>query len=1649
MTPAPDPCDAKSSSHKLQFVDSDSAGEVMQSDPLGGFFILTKGQYMTAGRNDPCPCGSGRKYKKCCLNEESRSQKSGGFSTQPQPGHAAEPITLETLAQISRLEELPWVRGKSLAGAMDTRTHGRLLQDMIVVLNDSLAQTKCDFLSSDELIVEARFKSPSKRNFFQDRGEYEKHFYNHSRNPFDDEFDDESEFFGDNDDILEVGIQEETPRGRLRTGSLLNGDSAKPESCAVQVNATLYLIWLATSKHAKIDKASGDLSAIVWDLREKIERAKNHQPERQRARAKILKDLEAIRLDSLILVVSPLLADQTILNLKEVSNAMPFRFSQDIHFSQKSEAGPSNISFLYLEENPAYEISPVFLEKNESFSGQMNWNNICKQGDLIWYRFSNGLVLSSREILKRPEALLIPPDLLPGIAKFQNSLWRNFFTDLGPEYKKAKGQQDRASDSLIECLSEGEKGRAFLGFEFLKVDTAFDSILQAAKERLNRRELEILTIFGSDVPRTRIKAGEPYSKISKIEPLGSDFLDSTVGCSSYRLDENNPNSLNSVQAEIRLTPKNMISKNSLAMRFGFFDLQSGILCRRNLAADVQRLKYFQFNHHGLEDARMYSVNAPVPQPREKEYVQVESRVRPTLDVTIRARGRKAVLSTLGSLEEAGYLSPQSHDLHPLHLTATPEIHLEPNGHFLFARCLQNQAEGSPLSQRHLIGFSDATLQVQEALRGGFVGYFNREAKELAVRTKKFRELEMKLYRHTGIANLLVYEALHARFRFRMSDGQPAKDAKELLTRLEGKILILLGCLNDSSTTGGAQPPLKMSLRDVCSKSLFERLIGFIKDFMETGHEKLFRTPLPEGFTSIPKFIEPELLLLLTCLDYAAAASKGEIFAKSRINVFEKILPPTRVGMNKLSILLSDKEQITQAAGHEAYCWRVPYANDVATAAGSRIERMGGELRQTLGALQPLMDSGFFIYFSGRQIKALGAEDFRTELELRTKDSAIARDSGSPVKNGSVIADDLDRSGDTSVQTLKKDRHIALQSAKLDWFELHPKFFLHGQEIFGVEVQQALRDGIVTHGDQLYLIPASRLPTLRKLAGFWDRLQSAKNSKGRSERESPVFQVPRSQILEMLALRRSGIPVIGTESWKEICQFYDDLDRHERTFQIPDSLHGTLKEYQKIGVQRLYELYRLGLGAILADDMGLGKTIQALTFLEKLRSENRLGPSLIVVPTSLTYNWLSESQRFVPDLSMTAFSGKTKAKILEKLLQAPSSSKFSVSSKAPSAPSGQVILATYGLVQEHKEFFAALKWDVVIFDEAQNLKNISAQRTSIARSLNARAKICMTGTPLENHLGELYSLVDLSVPGCLGDLEEFRRIYVNPMSVHRDDIDYLKLKTKPLILRRTKHEILLELPEKQESRVVLPFEKKQKTIYRDVAIAYNKKIQDAIAENGEAKCQLQMLTALLRLRQACSDPAALPGIKYTAVPPKLEALCEALVEIVDTGESALVFTQFLQTLERAASVLREAHIPAFVIHGGLSRTARESVLKQFNEFEGGAVLLMTLKTGGVGLNLTKASYVFHLEPWWNPAVENQASDRAHRLGQKNAVQVYRYIMHESVEEKIEKLKMQKQNRFNAMFAGGEQIEFTESEPRDCEVSLQGQNLNRGDFEFLLS
>jgi hypothetical protein len=775
---------------------------------------------------------------------------------------------------------------------------------------------------------------------------------------------------------------------------------------------------------------------------------------------------------------------------------------------------------------------------------------------------------------------------------------------------------------------------------------------------------------------------------------------------------------------------------------------------------------------------------------------------------------------------------------------------------------------------------------------------------------------------------------------------------------------------------GAPQSHHLTLEVFCSKPAIEYLQSYIEDLKHLYDEHLFPLVLPERNLLVGGVYAFYLKVLYAWIAMMQVQTQGAVLMKTKDGIIQNPAFEDLTKLKDIQFAEGDNEKTIETMRLTSLRWI--FSKKDATA-----ETM-------IRAFLPLQNEGAQISLDDQSIEELHDEDFISEFIL-------------------------DETPD--------------QQGRIDWFELHPKFFFKGVEISEEQAKKLTETGMITFQGKIYRLNQSTIPSLEKLTLFWEQLAAAQGPKRGNKKSDRIYRLPKHYTLELLALRSTGVRVKGGPIWDEICKFYDSLGDDRAPLDVPKSFRGDLKPYQGRGVQWVNDLYRLGLGGILADDMGLGKTVQTLVFIEMLREKNELGHTLICVPTSLTYNWFSEAAKFTPELPILIFQSKELAQAKEFLAENPHG----------------VLISTYGLMAEHEAFFSTIRWNMHIYDEAQNLKTITAKRTTVSRKIPARFKLCLTGTPLENHMGEFYSLMDLVVPGSLGPYDQFRKSYMQSYAPDPERIQYLKLKTRPLVLRRTKSSILKELPPKTESTVKIPFTEKQLAIYRDIALSWNSRVRQAINDGGESKSQLIMLTALLRLRQVCSAPSAIPNINYTEVPPKITLLVDNLKNIIETGESALVFTQFLGTFDLLAREMKKAGIPFFSLHGKVSRKDREVALRNFQDHQGGGVMLMTLKTGGVGLNLTKASYVFHLEPWWNPAVENQATDRTHRIGQTKPVQVYRYIMSESVEEKIEVLKSRKSSQFNALFSDAIETDA------DAQKAADGGafHLTQKDFEYLLS
>lgn len=469
-------------------------------------------------------------------------------------------------------------------------------------------------------------------------------------------------------------------------------------------------------------------------------------------------------------------------------------------------------------------------------------------------------------------------------------------------------------------------------------------------------------------------------------------------------------------------------------------------------------------------------------------------------------------------------------------------------------------------------------------------------------------------------------------------------------------------------------------------------------------------------------------------------------------------------------------------------------------------------------------------------------------------------------------------------------------------------------------------------------------------------------------------------------------------------------------EVPRELKGELRPYQLDGLSWLQFLREYGLGGILADDMGLGKTIQALTHILLEKSSGRMqAPSLVVAPTSLMFNWRMEAERFAPTLNVLVLHGNERKQQFDQIAQY------------------DLILTTYPLLLHDKEFLLKEKFHVLILDEAQCIKNSKSQATQIALQLKASHRLCLTGTPMENHLGELWSLFHFLMPGLLGEQEKFNRLFRKPIEKLQNEErrKHLNKRIAPFLLRRTKSEVVKELPDKVEMIQHVELEGAQRDLYETIRITMQKKVRQEIAKLGLARSHIIILDALLKLRQVCCDPRLLKTEttkKKNAKSAKLELLVSLIVELLEEGRRILLFSQFTEMLALIEDELNKRKLTYLKLTG--KTKDRETPVKRFQNGEV-PLFLISLKAGGTGLNLTAADTVIHYDPWWNPAVENQATDRAHRIGQKKTVFVYKFVATGTVEEKI--LDMQK--RKNAIMEGLFS-EKTSEKLRLTEQDLQG-------------
>lgn len=507
--------------------------------------------------------------------------------------------------------------------------------------------------------------------------------------------------------------------------------------------------------------------------------------------------------------------------------------------------------------------------------------------------------------------------------------------------------------------------------------------------------------------------------------------------------------------------------------------------------------------------------------------------------------------------------------------------------------------------------------------------------------------------------------------------------------------------------------------------------------------------------------------------------------------------------------------------------------------------------------------------------------------------------------------------------------------------------------------------------------------LYQLANMLDAL----NISGR-DLQKKVLSIPKSRAIYIdCCLRESNLQVERNQAFKRLVQSISEPQ--DMDFELPGGINGVLREYQRTGFKWLKTLAMYGLGGILADDMGLGKTFQTIAFVLSER-ERVQAPSLVVAPTSVVYNWQDEAGKFAPDLNVVVVSGnleERKSLIVE-------------------AKNADLVITSYALLRRDVELYEDLNFGYCFLDEAQHIKNPSSINAKAVKTIKARGRFALTGTPIENGLTELWSIFDFVMPGYLLTHQKFVKRYERPIIKNQDEgaLKELQKQIAPFILRRMKTEVLQELPPKIESKVLADLTAEQKKIYISYLHQARQEVNAVLSNGGFEKSQIKILALLTRLRQICCHPATFLD-NYNGDSGKLTYLREFLKDAINSGHRILLFSQFVGMLAIIRKLMDDEQIEYFYLDGSTNAEERGQLVRAFNRGKGDAFLI-SLKAGGTGLNLTGADMVIHYDPWWNPAVEEQATDRAYRIGQKNSVQVISLITRGTIEEKIYALQQKK-------------------------------------------
>ncbi|HAT4307604.1 TPA: DEAD/DEAH box helicase [Clostridium perfringens] len=470
-----------------------------------------------------------------------------------------------------------------------------------------------------------------------------------------------------------------------------------------------------------------------------------------------------------------------------------------------------------------------------------------------------------------------------------------------------------------------------------------------------------------------------------------------------------------------------------------------------------------------------------------------------------------------------------------------------------------------------------------------------------------------------------------------------------------------------------------------------------------------------------------------------------------------------------------------------------------------------------------------------------------------------------------------------------------------------------------------------------------------------------------------------------------------------------LNKEFKRKLVPKALNAELRSYQKEGFKWINEITDLGFGGVLADDMGLGKTLQIIAFLLSQKKSK----SIVVVPTSVIYNWMDEFEKFAPSIRIGLVHGsKSKRdKVLRDFKRGLGIKIEESNLKEKSYEKYDVLLTTYGTLKNDEKAYENLSFDYCIIDEAQNIKNPAAQATLSVKNIKSRCNIALTGTPIENNLMELWSIFDFVMPGYLFTKERFRERFI----LDESNLSELKSLITPFILRRLKEDVLSELPEKLEKKYLVEMKGKQKQLYSFYVKAIKNQLNENKSSEKSGRDKINLFAYLTKLREICLDPSLVVP-DYTGGGSKLTVVKEIVKDASESGKKILLFSQFTSVLKKIEEDFKKEDISYLYLDGGTSAKDRVERVKKFNEDSNIKVFLISLKAGGVGLNLTSASVVIHFDPWWNPAVEDQATDRAHRFGQENKVEVIKLVAKDTIEEKIVLMQEDKRELIQSLMDG---------------------------------